>query len=193
MATLIDTFHEAIASRAQDALVALAARQPQITAAELAELLASNPTLGSLTLNTLTTSLGRGGAVVVPKRRGRPPGRKSTNQREVAAAPAPAAKRKPASPGKRNVRTEPGREQFDQDVLGALREAGGESVSATTLRGIVGSDPIQLRTALNRLISSELVTFSGKARGTRYSLVREEPIIRPQIRRAGGPGFFGVK
>jgi hypothetical protein len=159
MATLIDNFHEAVAGRAEAALISLAARQPGTTVAELAQLVASNPWLGSTTLSALL-----GGTVATPKRRGRPPGRKS--------AAAPAAKRKTGgAPVKRNVRTEAGREQFDQDVLAALRELGGNSVSATSVRGVVGAgDPIQLRTSLNRLIAKGLVTFTGKARGTRYSL-----------------------
>jgi hypothetical protein len=35
---------------------------------------------------------------------------------------------------------------------------------------MIGGDPTQLRTSLNRLIERGLVTFTGKARGTRYSL-----------------------
>jgi single-strand DNA-binding protein len=115
------------------------------------------------------TLLGGGGTIATPKRRGRPPGRKSNK----APAAAPVAKRKSAGGGggKRNVRTEAGRDQFDEDALTALRDAGGDSVSATTLRNALGNtDPIQLRTSLNRLIAKGLVTFTGKARGTRYSL-----------------------
>jgi DNA-binding transcriptional ArsR family regulator len=177
MATLIESFHEAVAGRAEAALVSLAARKPQTTVAELAELLATNPTLGATTLGTL---LGSG----KQRRRGRPPGRKAAATRRE-----PKPKRKAGGAAvERNVRTEAGREQFDQDVLAALRELGGDSVSATPLReAIGGGDPIQLRTSLNRLISKGLVTFSGKARGTRYSLAEEG---RPQIRRGGAPGHF---
>ena len=45
-----------------------------------------------------------------------------------------------------------------------------DNVSATALRNSLDADPTQLRTALNRLIERGIVTFSGKARGTRYSL-----------------------
>lgn len=181
MGTLIDTFHEAISAQSEAALVALVSRQPQTTIAELAELLASNPRLGA---TTLTTLLGNGRVAATPKRRGRPPGRKAASV--SVDAPAPAAKRKAGGSGKRNVRTESGRGQFDQDVLAALRDAGGDSVSATALRGIVGGDPIQLRTSLNRLIANRLVTFTGKARGTRYSLAGDQ---QPEIRREA-PGRY---
>jgi hypothetical protein len=180
MATLIDSYSEAMAGQVEAALVSLVRHKPQTTAAQLAELVAANPTLGATTLSTLLDGS-------KPKRRGRPPGRKSASISAVASEP----KRKVGGTAKRNVRTDAGREQFAQDVLAALRELGGDSISATTLRGALGGgDPIQLRTSLNRLISNGLVTFSGKARGTRYSLAEE---ARAQIRRGGGPSFFGVK
>ena len=70
------------------------------------------------------------------------------------------------------MRTEAGREQFDTEVLATLQRAGGEMIAATTLREMMpgNADPTQLRTSLNRLISLGKVTFTGKARGTRYSL-----------------------
>jgi hypothetical protein len=163
MATFLSTFHDAIASQAQAALISVVASQPNTTVAELAELVAANPTLGATTLNTLLGG-GGGGAGAAPKRKGRPPGK--------SASPATPAARKPKAGGKPNVRTEAGREQFDQELLAALTAAGGDSVSASTLREAVGGDPNQIRTALNRLIEAGEVTFSGKARGTRYSLAQ---------------------
>jgi hypothetical protein len=174
------TFHDALAAQAEAALIAVVASQPKTTVAELAELVAAYPSLGATTLDTL---LG-GGVGEAPKRRGRPPGRK-------AASPATPAARKPKAGGggsKPNVRTEAGREQFDQELLAALTAAGGDSVSASTLREAVGGDPNQIRTALNRMIERGEVTFSGKARGTRYSLAQASG--RPQVRRAGAPGHF---
>ncbi|KIG11812.1 hypothetical protein DB30_02416 [Enhygromyxa salina] len=55
-------------------------------------------------------------------------------------------------------------------MLEALTAHGGEAVAATQLRQSLNADPTQLRTSLNRLIERGLVTFTGKARGTRYSL-----------------------
>ncbi|MFV8752004.1 hypothetical protein ACNOYE_15770 [Nannocystaceae bacterium ST9] len=178
MATITSVFQDALAEQAKAALSEVVTRQPKTTVAELAELIASNPTLGSITLNELLKGVG-GGAAPVAKRRGRPPGRKNApaavaaapaGAAPAAAAAAPAAKRKAAGPGKRNVRTETGREQFDEEVLATLRLVGGDTVAATTLREHIGADPTQLRTSLNRLIERGLVTFTGKARGTRYSL-----------------------
>jgi predicted transcriptional regulator len=153
MTKLLNTFHEALSAQAEAALIDVVAAHPNMTVAELAEVLAANPKLGATTLAKLF------GGTPTPKRRGRPPGRKA----------------KPAGGGggarKPNVRSAAGREQFEDALLAALTDAGGDSVSATTLREAVGGDPAQVRTTLNRLIERGLVTFSGKARGTRYSLV----------------------
>jgi hypothetical protein len=161
MTTFLNSFHDALAAQAEAALIAVVARQPNATVAELAELLRAYPTLGA---TSLTTMLGGSGGAPAPKRKGRPPGRKA------ASAAAPAAAR--SKGGKPNVRTGAGREQFDNAMLAALKEAGGDSVNAATLRSAAGGDPNQVRAALNRLIERGLVTFSGKARGTRYSLAQ---------------------
>jgi hypothetical protein len=186
MATFLAQFHDALAAQAQAALIAVVASQPNATVAEIAELLAAYPTLGATTVATML-----GGSTVgdAPKRRGRPPGRKSTTS---PATPAPRKAKAKAGGGgakKVNVRTEAGREQFEQDLLAALTEAGGDSVNAATLRAAVGGDPNQVRAGLNRLIERGEVTFSGKARGTRYSLAQGQG---RQVRRAGGPGHFIV-
>lgn len=178
MATITSVFQDALAEQAKAALAAVVSSQPKTTCAELAELIASNPTLGSITLNELLG--GKAAAAPAKRRPGRPPGRKAAAAAPAAAvagAPAAAAGAAPAKrakggggAGKRNVRTETGREQFDEEVLATLRATGGDTVAATTLREMIGADPTQLRTSLNRLIERGLVTFTGKARGTRYSL-----------------------
>lgn len=177
MATITSVFQDALAEQAKAALAAVVASQPKTTCAELAELIGSNPTLGSITLAEL---LGGKAAAPAKRRPGRPPGRKAAAAAPAAAAGAAAPAAAAAAPakkakggggaGKRNVRTETGREHFDEEVLASLRAAGGDTVAATTLREMIGADPTQLRTSLNRLIERGLVTFTGKARGTRYSL-----------------------
>jgi predicted transcriptional regulator len=171
MATFLTTFHDALADQAEAALIAVVATHNNATVAELAELLRSYPTLGG---TTLTKMLGGSGGAA-PKRKGRPPGSKSSKSASKAATPAAAEPRKAkagGAKGKPNVRTGAGREQFEQDLLAALTDAGGDMVNAATLRAAVGGDPNQVRAGLNRLIEQGLVTFSGKARGTRYSLAR---------------------
>lgn len=171
MGNISSAFQDALAAQAKAALAGVVAANPRITAKDLAELVANNPNLGSLTLNELLGA--------TPARAGRGRGGRRKAAAGPAAAPAPAAgvakagARKSGGGGaahKRNVRTEAGREQFDAEVLESLKQAGGENVSATQIRNALGSDPTQLRAALNRLIERGIVSFSGKARGTRYSL-----------------------
>ncbi len=94
-----------------------------------------------------------------------------------AKAPRPAAVKKAAPKaaaggGKSkvvNTRTPEGRAEYDTAVLeavGSFKSAAGSS----QLRKKVGGTPLQMRTALNRLIESGKVTYEGKARATRYSL-----------------------
>jgi len=164
MGNISSAFQDALAAQAKAALVEVVATNSRITVKDLAELVAGNPQLGGLTLNEL---LGESGA-----RPGRGRGGRRKAAGPAAAAPG-AAPRKAARKGgahKRNVRTETGREAFDAEVLEALKQAGGDNVSATQIRNALEADPTQLRTALNRLIERGIVTFTGKARGTRYSL-----------------------
>lgn len=167
MGNISSAFQDALAAQAKAALVEVVAANPRISVKDLAELVAGNPNLGSLTLDELL-----GGEPSKPGRgRGRRPGAAAP---AAAAGGAVAAPRKGGRKGggthKRNVRTEAGREHFETEVLAALKEAGGENVAATQLRNLLDADPTQLRTILNRLIERGVVTFTGKARGTRYSM-----------------------
>ena len=165
MANLSSAFHDALADQAKAALVVIVAENPKTTVGDLRDLISNNPALGSITLSELL-----GGS--------RRPGRKPGKAKAPAKTPGPVVRKGGAAPAagggdsahKRNVRTETGREGFDHEVLEALKAAGGDTVAATQLREAIDAEPTQLRTALNRLIERGLVTFTGKARGTRYSL-----------------------
>jgi hypothetical protein len=163
MGNISSAFQDALATQAKAALVKVVASNPKITVKDLGELIASNPNLGSLTLDELL-----GGAGVTSGRRGR---RKGGLTSAAGGAPRKAGGKGGAH--KRNVRTETGREAFDAEVLAALKAAGGDHVAATEIRNALDADPTQLRTALNRLIERGIVTFTGKARGTRYSIAED--------------------
>ena len=178
MGNISSAFQDALAAQAKAALVEVVAGNPKITVSDLRHLFASNPNLGNLTLGEL---LGAG-----PKA---DPGR--GDRRKGAAAPAaPVGAPRKAAGGahkggahkggahkgdahKRNVRTEAGRDAFEAEVLSTLKDQGGHHVAATQLRTALDADPTQLRTALNHLIERGIVTFTGKARGTRYSIAEE--------------------
>jgi hypothetical protein len=89
----------------------------------------------------------------------------------------PAAK--PAKPAKQvksgvepDVRTPRGRVAYDQALLHTLGELGGGPASSRELTTKVGGTTLQARAALARLITAGKITWSGKARGTRYSLAK---------------------
>ena len=77
----------------------------------------------------------------------------------------------PVSAAKVNTRTPDGRAAYDEAVLGAVAGVG-EPASAPQIRSVAGGTELQARKALNRLIEAGKVTFTGKARGTRYMLTR---------------------
>ncbi|MFV8750132.1 winged helix DNA-binding protein [Nannocystaceae bacterium ST9] len=69
-----------------------------------------------------------------------------------------------------NTRTAAGRRDYDARVLEFIR-ASEEPVSATEIRNHINGTSLQVRKAVARLIEAELVTWHGKARGTRYSVL----------------------
>lgn len=81
------------------------------------------------------------------------------------AAPAEAA----APSAEVNPRTPAGRDAFDKAVFEAVKANGGP-VGAGEIQKRVGGTNMQVRSACNRLIEAGQLTWSGKARGTRYSV-----------------------
>lgn len=164
-------YQKSLSDAARDALRSLLANHPSTSVGDLRELVAQNPSLGSVTLAEL---LGGGDA------RGAGPGRGRKAKVAPKAAAAPDAgegkrggKRIKVAAGTRdewNTHTSEGRTALDRAVLESLAAFGGVGVSAEALRARLGATPAQLRSALNRHIEAGDVSFSGKARGTRYSL-----------------------
>jgi hypothetical protein len=148
------------------------AKHPSTTVADLRDFVSQHPQAGALTLSELF------GASPSPARAAKPAAKAKAKAAKPAAAK-PVAKPAAAKPataksapagGGWNVRTEAGRAALQQAVLDALRSQGGKDVRAEQLRS-VGAAPTQLRATLNKLIEDGAVTFTGQARGTRYSLV----------------------
>jgi len=94
----------------------------------------------------------------------------------AAAPPAPAVARKAkaevagrkAPAAEVDTRTAEGRAAYDTEVLAALRGLA-KPASASNLTSVAGGSPLQIRTALARLIETGAVRWSGRARGTRYT------------------------
>lgn len=80
------------------------------------------------------------------------------------AAPGEAPKQAPASV---DVRTPAGRQAFDESVFNAVQSIG-SPVGAGQIQKLTGGTNMQVRSACNRLIEAGKLSWSGKARGTRY-------------------------
>lgn len=93
-----------------------------------------------------------------------------------AAAPAEGKARggaRPARGGKAkavNTRTAEGRTEYDEALFQAVKDHGGP-VGAGALIAKVGGTSLQARAGLARLIEAGRITWSGKARGTKYSVL----------------------
>jgi len=94
----------------------------------------------------------------------------------AAAAPVAASGRKAKAEGgarkapgaEVDTRTGEGRAAYDAAVLAALKGMT-KPASASDLTAVAGGSPLQIRTALARLIEAGGVQWSGRARGTRYT------------------------
>ncbi|WP_434415329.1 hypothetical protein [Nannocystis pusilla] len=171
----------AVEGRKRQILVDLLRQNSELTLGELHQLSKGElgKLLSSITVQDLLNPEGaaREPAIVAP-RAGRPgrPGRKpvakapaeSRPAKEAAAAPAKAGKGAKAEPAAEvNTRTPTGREAFDNSVFEALKSIGGPA-GAGEIQRRVGGTNMQVRSAVNRLIEAGQVTWTGKARGTRY-------------------------
>jgi hypothetical protein len=174
----------AVESRKRQICIDLLRQNPELTLGELHQL--ARGELGKL-LSTITVQdlLGsdRPRPAAAPQAAARPgrPGRKPVAKAPVEAKPAKesaaAAPAKPAKPAAKpaeaaaevNTRTPAGREAFDKAVHEALKAIGGPA-GAGEIQRRVGGTNMQVRSAVNRLIEAGQVTWTGKARGTRYRL-----------------------
>lgn len=97
-------------------------------------------------------------------------GRKAASKPAAAAAAPAAARQGKAAKAAVQVdtRTAEGRAAYDAAVLSALKGMT-KPASASNLTAVAGGSPLQIRTALARLIETGAVHWSGRARGTRYT------------------------
>ncbi|MDC0721581.1 hypothetical protein [Nannocystis bainbridge] len=183
------TFRNAVANAERDVMIEQIRSAPHMSLAELGKLATGE--LGSLLKGiTIGELLGQGGGAAAPAApRGRGAGKPVKVPQALAKAPAAPVGRKggrgaaapakeaPAPAAKRgsnksvvDTRTPAGRDAYDQGMLNALKTAPGPQ-AAPDLSAVVGGTPLQVRTALARLIERGLVSWTGQARGTRYTAV----------------------
>jgi len=190
MSRFESTFLNAIANAEKDVLVDQIRANPQMSLAELGKL-ATGELANLLKLITVADLVGAarashgGGAAHIGGKasdagRGGPKGgvaasirdsgpRDTGGRKSEAAVMNAGAGRKPkAAQTEVDTRTGEGRAIYDEAVLAALRAASGPQ-SASGLTAVAGGSPLQIRTALARLIETGTVNWSGRARGTRYT------------------------
>lgn len=166
----------AVANAERDVLLAHVRNNPSMTLAEFGQILAAPPfrhlgdikvgeVLGDLittartpsgraasraALSSLPSQVAAEAARAVSPRRERTKGFRSTEERvDTSSAEA--------------------RRAYDARVLSAISERKGW-VSSEELRPVVGGTAAQLRAALTRLCSNGELTWTGRARGTRYAM-----------------------
>lgn len=172
-------FRNAIANAEKDVLVDQIRANPQMSLSELGKLATGE--LGNL-LKQITVADLVGAVRASPgggagrKAGGEAASVRDSGARETggrkggeAAVPTAGAGRKPkAAQVEVDTHTGEGRAAYDEAVLAALRAADGPQ-SASELTAVAGGSPLQIRTALARLIETGTVNWSGRARGTRYT------------------------
>ena len=135
-----------------EALRSLVAANPNLTAKALRGLVDDYPALADVRLSEILDG-------APAKAKGKTKAAKAKKQGGKAGAKK-----------KWNVRSPDGRKALEAAVLEALGELGSKDVAAQDIRKALGATPAQIRTTLNRHIEAGAVTFTGKARGTRYTL-----------------------
>lgn len=167
------TFLNAVANAERGVLVEQIRANPKMSLQDLGKLATGQlgGLLGQITLGDL---IGQRAARSSSTADSKPAGRKAA---VAVAAPVPAAspRKGKAEGGARkaavaevDTRTAEGRAAYDGAVLNALRGLG-KPASASNLTSVAGGSPLQIRTALARLIEAGAVHWSGRARGTRYT------------------------
>ncbi len=174
MSRFENTFRSAVANAERDVLIAQIRANPQMTLSELGKLTSGElgPLLKGLTIGDLIAAAGGAPAPVskaAPKAAKAPKAAPKSRGRKAQAPKAKAAK--PAKSADVETRTATGRARYDESVLAAIKGFG-KPMSAEELRASVGGTPLQARASLARLINAGTITWEGKARGTRYSLVK---------------------
>jgi hypothetical protein len=115
---------------------------------------------------------GQGGGQGGQGRRGRPRADAPAAEASAPAAAAEGKQGKQRRGGKAkavNTRTAEGRTAYDEALFQAVKESGGPA-GAGALIARAGGSSLQARAGLARLIEAGRITWSGKARGTKYSV-----------------------
>lgn len=140
---------------------------PELSLAELHKL--GRGRLSSVFAELTVGELVRGAADAAPPTRGRKAAAGARSSAAAKPAPEKADAAPPAVP-EVNTRTVEGREAYDVALYGAVKDIGRPARVAEIIARVGGTN-LQARAGLTRLINAGKLTWTGKARGTKYSLV----------------------
>ncbi len=165
------SFVAAVEGRRRQLCVEMLRQNLQLTLSELHQLAKGD--LGKLLATITVKDLLHPDQAAQPRDAAAAPARGKASGPKVAKSPveakAPAKAAAPPATEEVNTRTAAGRAVFDRAVFEAIRTIGG-AVGAGAIQKRVGGTNMQVRSACNRLIEAGQLTWTGKARGTRYSV-----------------------
>jgi hypothetical protein len=174
------SFKAAIADSERRILITTLRSSPELTLGEIHKI--SKGSLGRLFSEITIAELLSGDTAAAPakasrggKARGgkgggrKPRGGGEARAEKAAEKPEGEGKARRAKPKAVNTRTPEGRANYDEALFQALEASGGPT-GAGALIAKVGGTSLQARAGLARLIEAGRITWSGKARGTKYSV-----------------------
>jgi len=176
------SFASAIESRTRGVYIELLRANPALTLGELQQLcreefgkVLSTITLGELCAGDKAAKFTTASASKSPSHRSTKKPTKTakatvaarTKPKSEATTPTATASAEPSGAAEVNTRTPAGRRAFDEMVFAAIKSIAGPA-GAGAIQKVTGGTNMQVRSACNRLIEAGRVTWSGKARGTRY-------------------------
>ena len=151
------SLEEKIVAASQAATVEAIRNSPETRLTEFASLISADPVLQALTIGDLlgvSTSSSRS---------------RSTGRAKAAKGRAASGATAPSNSAAVDTRSKAGRQAYEGSILSELRKHKGESKDAGFIRSACGGSAEQARRALNRLIEAGSVTYTGRARSTKYA------------------------
>lgn len=158
-------FKAALAAGSRSAIIKALAAHPNATVAELRKLSQADSNLAKQFKAITIADLFRGDGVVTGRKRAKAP----TTVRRYGPPTTTRVKRDRLQVEFTEIdtRTPEGRAAYDEALLKAVKSAKAP-IGAGMIIAEVGGTPLQARSGLARLIEAEKITWTGKARGTKY-------------------------
>lgn len=157
-------FKAALKAGSRNAVIKALTAHPNATVAELRKLSQADPILARLFKSITISDLFRGDGVVTGRRRVKAP---TTVRRYGSTTRVKRDRLQVEFSDGVNTRTPEGRAAYDEALLKAVKSAKAP-IGAGRIIAEVGGTPLQARSGLARLIEAEKITWTGKARGTKY-------------------------